>query len=126
MEQGEIYVEVDASSINGGIMPMAIVSGNSHPQDGQEAFGLWLKWYYNEDTGLGGFTGAGWFFDSPYNPIKTKGNFSTEKDFLDYLIKYHPANLDKFLGDWGNEDKSKFVEENQAKLGMGLCLTTIG
>lgn len=42
MAQGQIYVEVDANSVSGGVMPMAIVSGNPEPIFGQEHYGVWI------------------------------------------------------------------------------------
>lgn len=51
MAQGEIYVEVDANSINGGIMPMAVVSGNPEPIDGQAMVVVWIRWKYDDTNG---------------------------------------------------------------------------
>ena len=52
MAQGEVYVEVDASAINGGIAPMAIVSSGDKPEVdediGQVTF--WIKWWYNDSS----------------------------------------------------------------------------
>lgn len=119
MAEGEVYVEVDASVVNGGIMPMAIVSGNPEPVAGQETFGVWLRWRYDSETGEGGFTGGGWFFSDIYNAINKK--FSTEQEFKEYLVQFNPQNLDDILGEWDPVDKGKFFTNNQSALGANNC-----
>ena len=124
MAYGEVYVEVDASVIGGGIMPMALVSGNPEPMGGQEAFGVWIRWKYDTVTGDGGFTGTGWYVDDRNNPIKEK--YGTEKAFKEYLVKIQPSNLDEVLGNWGSDKKAAFFNANQAALGGGGCLHFVG
>ena len=119
MAQGEVYVEVDASAINGGIAPMAIVSGNPEPIVGQESFGVWLRWQYNDENGNGGFTGQGWFWEDPNNALR--GSFSDESAFKAMLVENKPQNLDQYLGNWGSEQKAAFFEKNQGQLGIGGC-----
>ena len=119
MAQGEIYVEVDASAINGGISTMAMVSGNPEPVAGQESFGVWLRWRYDSETGEGGFTGGGWYFDDIYNAINKE--FGTEQEFKDYLVQNTPSNLDDVLGTWDPVDKGRFFTNNQSALGANKC-----
>lgn len=66
MAEGQVYVEVDASVVNGGIAPMAMVSGNPEPVDGQSYVVVWIRWKYSDIDGSGGYTGTGWYFDDPY------------------------------------------------------------
>ena len=119
MAIGEVYVEVDASVVGGAIMPMAVISGNPEPVAGQETFGVWLRWRYDDKTGEGGFTGTGWYFDNIYNAINKR--FQTEQEFKDYLVQTKPENLDEVLGSWGPTDKGRFFTENQSDLGANNC-----
>lgn len=124
MALGEVYVEVDASVVGGGIMPMAIISGNPEPIAGQESFGVWLLWCYNDEDGEGGFTGSGWYFDDPNNPISDL--YQDEESFKQYLVKERPSNLDSVLGTWGSEKKSDFFNDNQSALAQNNCFRFIG
>lgn len=121
MAYGEVYVEVDASVIGGGIMPMAIISGSPEPVAGEETFGVWLRWRYDEATGEGGFTGGGWYFDDIYNEINKE--FSTEQDFKNYLVKEKPTNLIDVLGEWDPIEKGRFFTNNQSALGANNCFS---
>lgn len=123
MAQGQIYVEVDASSINGGIMPMAIVSGNPEPVYGQDSFGVWLTWYYNDENGEGGFTGISWYIGDKNN-ILTK-DFENEQAFKDYLALNKPINLDNWLQLWDVDSKSNFLESHKNDSGFSNCYTFI-
>lgn len=119
MAEGQVYVEVDASVVNGGIMPMATISGNPEPVAGQESFGVWLRWRYDSETGEGGFTGTGWYFGDIYNAINKK--FASEQEFKGYLVQNKPSNLDDILGTWDPVDKGRFFTNNQSALGANNC-----
>lgn len=119
MAEGQVYVEVDASVINGGVMPMAVVSGNPEPVVGQESYGVWLRWWYDDTTGEGGFTGQGWFWSDENNALRDF--FDSEKEFKAELVQKKPQNLDDYLGNWGSDRKSEFFYDNQSKLGAGNC-----
>ena len=119
MAQGDIYVEVDASVINGGIEPMALVSGNPEPVAGQESFGVWLRWQYDDQTGNGGFTGTGWYFDDVHNIINK--SFSSEQDFKNHLVEKRPQDLNDLLGAWNPTDKGSFFTKYQSSLGANNC-----
>lgn len=121
MAEGQVYVEVDGSAVSGGIMPMAIVSGNPEPVAGQESFGVWLRWRYDDETGDGGFTGTGWYFDDIYNAINKK--YSTEQEFKKYLVETKPKDLDDVLGIWDPTDKGRFFTKNQSALGANNCFS---
>ena len=121
MAYGEIYVEVDASVVGGGIMPMAIISGNPEPVAGQETFGVWLRWRYDDQTGEGGFTGTGWYFEDIHNAINKK--YKTEQEFKDYLVENNPQNLDDVLGTWDPTDKGRFFTSYQSMLGANNCFS---
>lgn len=127
MAQGEMYVEVDASVINGGIAPMAMVSGNPEPVVGQESFGVWLRWQYDDATGEGGFTGQSWFWNDPNNPLSESfpGNTGLQ-DFKNMLVQDKPQNLDQYLGNWGSERKAAFFNQHQDDLGVGGCFSFVG
>lgn len=115
MAEGQIYVEVDASAINGGIAPMAIVSGNPEPVDGQSFVVVWLRWRYDSSDGSGGFTGVSWFYnDSSNHLIK---HYSTEEEFKNYLSKDKPSDLNHLLGDWPAEEKAEFLRNHIGVLG---------
>lgn len=124
MAEGQVYVEVDASVVNGGIMPMAIVSGNPEPIVGQESFGVWIRWRYDTETGEGGFTGNGWFWYDTNNALRD--SFPSEEEFKAMLIREKPENLNAYLGDWGSERKSAFFNDNQRMLGQNNCFTFVG
>ena len=122
MAYGEVYVEVDASVIGGGIMPMATISGKPEPVVGGETFGVWLRWWYDDTTGEGGFTGSGWYFNDSNNPIS---NYS-EKEFKDYLVEKKPKDLDFVLADWDSAAKGQFFTNNQGALGANNCFSFVG
>lgn len=124
MAYGEVYVEVDASVIGGGIMPMATISGKPEPVDGEETFVVWLRWRYDDTTGDGGFTGQGWFWEDVNNALKDY--FATEEEFKALLVKNKPGDLDDYLGNWDVTRKSAFFTANQSKLGQGNCFTFVG
>ncbi|MBM6880339.1 hypothetical protein H6A09_06700 [[Clostridium] spiroforme] len=120
MAQGEIYVEVDASAINGGIAPMAIVSGEPEPVDGTAYVVVWIRWKYDNETGEGGYTGTGWYHDDPDNNIKK--HYHNEEDFISWLKTNHPTNLDSVLSDWSAKNKAAFLNKHMTKLDAGGCL----
>lgn len=124
MAEGQVYAQVDASVVNGGIAPMAMVSGNPEPMGGQEAFGVWIRWNYNTENGEGGFTGTGWYVDDPNNPIKEQ--YGSEEAFKKHLVENQPSDLDHVLGDWGSDKKAAFFNANQAALGGGGCYQFVG
>lgn len=124
MAEGQVYVEVDASVVNGGIMPMAIISGNPEPVAGQESFGIWLLWRYDTETGEGGFTGQGWFWADENNALRD--SFTSEEAFKEMLMRDTPSDLNLYLGSWGSERKAAFFRKNQEKLGAGYCFEFIG
>lgn len=124
MAYGEVYVEVDASVIGGGIMPMAMISGSPEQVAGEETFGVWLLWKYDDQTGNGGFTGVSWFFDDSCNPIRKK--YNTEQEFKDYLMGYKPTDLNDVLGDWDPAEKGQFFTNNQGALGAHNCFSFVG
>lgn len=120
MAYGEVYVEVDASVIGGGIMPMAIISGNPEPVSGEETFVVWLRWWYDDTTGEGGFTGTGWYVEDPNNPLN---KYETEDAFEEYLVKNKPTNLDGDLGAWDPIKKGQFFTDHQGELGANDCFS---
>ena len=56
---GSIYVPVDASVANNGIMTLDASGG------GQTGGGYWINW------DVSGFIGKGWFWDDPNNHLST-------------------------------------------------------
>lgn len=120
MAQGEMYVEVDASVVNGGIAPMAIVSGNPEPVDGQSFVVVWIRWRYDDTTGAGGFTGTGWYYGDPNNNIS---KHYSEQEFISWLTTPPtPTNLDKVLDDWPAENKAAFLNAHLGTLEDGGCI----
>jgi hypothetical protein len=120
MAYGEVYVEVDASVIGGGIMPMAMISGNPEPVDGESYVVVWIRWRYDNSTGEGGYTGTGWYFDDPNNNIKK--HHLTEEDFKKCLVDSKSDDLDSVLGDWPAENKAAFLNTHMGELEDGGCL----
>lgn len=120
MTFGETYVEVNASVVNRGIAPMAMVSSNPEPGGGADLILVWIRWVYNDETGEGGYTGTGWYFSDPDNNIQN--HFESEQAFKDYLVDVKPENLDEVLGDWSTEDKVAFLNRHLQELDAGGCL----
>lgn len=120
MAYGEVYVEVDASVVNGGIAPMAIVSGNPTPVDGQSYVVVWIRWQYDDSTGSGGFTSTGWYFNDSNNYLVEK--YGTEDEFTQWLVKNKPDDLDEVLKDWPADNKAAFLNTNLSYLEAGGCL----
>ena len=122
MAQGEIYVEVDASAINGGIAPMAIVSGNPEPVDGQAYVVVWIRWNYDDTTGNGGYTGTGWYFDDPCNNL-VNNPWETEEEFKAWLVQTKVTDLNNTLGmSWDADKKATFLNNHLGVLENGGCL----
>lgn len=116
---GEVYAEVEASVVNNGINPMAIVSGNPTPVDGQAYVVVWIRWRYNDETGEGGYTGTGWHFNDSNNGLQSYG---TEAAFKDWLVKNTPSNLDEVLGKWDAAEKAAFLNTHLSELEANDCL----
>ena len=119
MAQGEVYAEVDASVVNGGIAPMAMVSGNPEPVDGQSYVVVWIRWNYDDSTGNGGYTGTGWYFDDPNNNLKN--HYNTEDAFKAWLMEDKPTDLDSVLSDWSPSDKAQFLTKYNRTLSAAGC-----
>lgn len=119
MAYGEVYVEVDASVVNGGIAPMAIVSGNPTPVDGQAYVVVWIRWRYDDLTGDGGYTGTGWHFNDPNNGLQ---DYGPEKDFKECLTQYKPQDLDSILSKWDATEKAAFLNTHLSELEANGCL----
>lgn len=124
MAEGQVYAEVDASVVNGGIMPMAIVSGNPEPVDGQSYVVVWIRWKYDDVTGEGGYTGTGWYFDDANNNIGS--HYSTEAEFKSWLTTSKPTDLDSVLGNWPAENKAAFLNDHLGTLENGGCVYFTG
>lgn len=120
MANGEVYAQVDASVVNGGIAPMAMVSGNQEPESGQELVVVWIRWQYDTETGNGGYTGLGWFFNDEYNSIID--DYQSEDLFKEYLRTSKPDNLDTVLGDWDAASKAQFITNHMTQLAANGCL----
>lgn len=115
-----IYVEVDASIVNGGIMTM----DTSGSEGGDTSF-YFINW-----SNPGGFSGYGWFWGDPNVPLS--GNWASnpisnyegsEDGFLKYMEENSPDNLNQWLGEsWSNDMKLKFLQENRNTVFMN-CVT---
>ena len=119
MAEGQVYVEVDASVVNGGIAPMAIVSGNPTPVDGQAYVVVWIRWKYDNETGEGGYTNTGWHFEDPNNGLQ---GYGTEEDFKNYLKTDKPENLDSILSGWDATKKAAFLNDHLGELEASGCV----
>lgn len=119
MAQGEVYAEVDASVVNGGIAPMAIVSGNPEPVDGQSFVVVWIRWKYDDSTGDGGYTGTGWYFEDTNNNLKN--HYNTEDAFKAWLTESKPTDLNSVLDDWSPSDKAQFLTRYNSTLSAAGC-----
>ena len=119
MPSGEFYVEVDASVINGGIAPMAMVSGNPEPVDGQSYVVVWIRWKYDSETGDGGYTGTGWYFNDSNNGLQS---FGTEDAFKQWLVDNTPTNLDTQLSSWNPTEKASFLNNHLTELDAAGCV----
>lgn len=123
MTFGETYIEVDASVVNGGIAPMAMISGNPEQVDGAAYVIVWIRWRYDDATGEGGYTGTGWYFDDPDNNIKVPyGPYNTEQEFKDYLTEVKPNDLNDVMSDWNAERKAAFLNKHIGVLQAHDCV----
>lgn len=120
MTFGETYIEVDASVVNGGIAPMAMISGNPEQVDGAGHVIVCIRWRYDDATGEGGYTGTGWYFDDPDNNIKK--HYKTEQEFKNYLTTMTPEDLNDVMSDWDAERKTTFLSNHIGVLQVNDCL----
>ena len=120
---GEVYAEVEASVVNNGISPMAMISGNPTPVDGQAYVVVWIRWRYDPETGNGGYTGTGWHFDDSNNGLQSYG---TEAAFKAWLVENKPSNLDEVLSAWDPAKKAAFLNTHLSELEVGGCLYFTG
>ena len=116
---GEVYAEVEASVVNNGISPMAMVSGNPEPIDGQAYVVVWIRWRYDDSTGDGGYTGVRWFWEDPNNGLH---QFATEDAFKAWLVTEKPTKLDDILGGWNAAAKAAFLNAHLSELEAHGCL----
>lgn len=103
---GQVYVQVDANTVNG-IMTLDASGG------GEEGGSYWIEW-----DNATGFTGTGWSlaWDSPYTPLKKNwtdhpadGFANTYEGFLSYVET--ASSLNDWLGDdWTNSAKKDFID----------------
>ena len=119
MANGEVYAQVDASVVNGGIAPMAIVSGNPTPVDGQAVVVVWIRWRYDDATGDGGYTGTGWYFNDSNNGLR---DFTSEAEFKNYLTGNKTQNLDDILSKWDATEKAAFLNTHLDVLEENDCV----
>lgn len=120
MTFGETYIEVDASVVNGGIAPMAMISGNPEPVNGEDYVIVWIRWRYDDATGEGGYTGTGWYFYDPDNNIEK--HYGTEEVFKKYLTDVKPNDLNDVMSDWNAERKAAFLNKHGDVLQAKDCL----
>lgn len=121
---GEVYAEVEASVVNNGINPMAIVSGNPTPVDGQSYVVVWIRWRYDTATGDGGYTGTGWHFNDSNNGLLEY--WTSEEQFKSWLKSNNPHNLDSYLESWNATNKAAFLNTHLSELEAGGCLYFTG
>ncbi len=119
---GQIYVEIDASVANEGIMTMD-ASG------GQESGGYWINW------NASGFIGIAWYWDDTPIPAwwgnnhegngsTVKGNYgNSEEGFKQWIAAENPSNLDDALGSWGNDDKLAYLQKH-TDIFLSSCMTS--
>lgn len=119
MAEGQVYVEVDASVVNGGIAPMAMVSGNPEPVDGQAYVVVWIRWRYDDTTGDGGYTGTGWHFDDPNNGLQS---YDSEQDFKNHLVENKITSFDDILSNWDPAEKAAFLNTHLGELEANDCV----
>lgn len=119
MAEGQVYVEVDASVVNGGIAPMAMVSGNPEPVDDQAYVVVWIRWKYDSGTGEGGYTGTGWHFDDPNNGLQ---DYGSEENFKNHLVENNITSFDEILSDWDATEKAAFLNANLGELEANGCV----
>ena len=121
---GEVYAEVEASVVNNGISPMAMISGNPTPVDGQAYVVVWIRWRYDPETGEGGYTGQGWFWNDSNNALPEY--WTSEEEFKSWLKTNNPQNLDSCLESWNATDKAAFLNTHLSELEAGGCLYFTG
>ena len=120
---GEVYAEVEASVVNNGISPMAMVSGNPTPVDGQSYVVVWIRWRYDDSTGNGGYTGVGWFWEDSNNGLHTSGLWEdNEESFKQWLIKKKPMDFDQILSTWDADQKAAFLNSHLGILEANDCV----
>lgn len=117
---GEVYAEVRADALNGGISTMAMISGNPEPVDGQSYVVVWIRWNYDDATGDGGYTGTGWYFDDPDNNLKN--HYLNEEEFKNWLTTDKPTDIHTVLDNWNAANKAAFLNKYMTELDAGGCL----
>lgn len=123
---GEIYVDVSANVVNGGINALSTSGEIGEGDSGGGVISVWLLWSYDA-LGAGGFTGKEWYWDDMNNPLQNNWNNSswvTSKKyesgingFRAYLVNELPGDLNEFLGNWDMKMKADFVSEHT---GLGI------
>lgn len=117
---GEVYAEVEASVVNNGISPMAIVSGNPEPIDGQSYVVVWIRWRYDDETGEGGYTGTGWYWNDANNGLHRYA--SSEEEFKAWLVENKPGDLNDELSSWSADEKAAFLNTHLSQLEAADCV----
>lgn len=103
--QGDIYITVDAQSVNGGISTMA-VSG-SEPIIGDTEIQISIVWQYDSNSTANGIAGKGWFIGTPYSPIT---GYESDADFEAALaLEADPGPIIRgFIDSWTATQKVAF------------------
>lgn len=129
---GQVYTTVDAQAVNSGISTLSISGEIPGGDEGVTALMAWVNWVY-DDTGNGGFTGKGWFWNDTNNDLALAwGNHynstvdeatsqpyaNNENGFKKWLADTNPPNLDILLGNWDLKRKETFVNNNMNTLGV--------
>lgn len=100
---GAVYVEVDASMVNNGIMTLS-------ESGGQEPGSYWILW------DVGGYTQSGWFWgETPVtgwweNVASEYGQEPTSAGLDAAITAGQIPNLDDALGSWDNASKLSFLQ----------------
>lgn len=127
---GEVYVEVDANTVNDGIMLLA-GSGDIGQGEGDQHGTWWLHWDWNDTRA--GYTAVSWYWGVENNHLPKKwtevcnnppymqgGNppyGNTEAEFNRYLRENNVQMLDEIFADWDPDEKATFAKYVQSQTG---------
>ena len=134
---GQIYTTIDARTVNSGISTLATSGEIPGGDEGVVGLMAWVTWVY-DDSGNGGYTSKGWFWDDPNNDLKLNWEKyvsgaidstgmsydNTEAGFKRWLADTRPDDLNLLLGDWDLQRKETFVNSNMHTLGVYPSVAT--
>lgn len=119
-EYGEVYAEVDASVVNGGISTLDLAGSipGIEISEGDFRVTIGVRWVYSSE-GTNGFSGQGWFTADTYSPFSS---FENNDAVNEQLANMSAAEISSaYFSNWGEEERYNFTRNHYDQLAVSGC-----